>query len=47
MLVNFYQTTEYNNPEDCRLHTHDCENLKSYKGLYESSVIFFSPPQKM
>jgi hypothetical protein len=28
-LVNFYQTTQHNNPEDSHLHTHCCENLKS------------------
>jgi hypothetical protein len=30
MLVNFYQTTQCNNPEDSHLHTHCCENLKSH-----------------
>jgi hypothetical protein len=29
-LVNFYQTTQRYNPEDSHLHTHCCENLKSY-----------------
>jgi hypothetical protein len=29
-LVNFYQTTRRYNPEDGRLHTHRCENLKSF-----------------
>jgi hypothetical protein len=29
--VNFYQTTRRNNPEDSHLHTHHCENLKSYQ----------------
>jgi hypothetical protein len=29
-LVNFYQTTRCYNPEDSNLHTHRCENLKSY-----------------
>jgi hypothetical protein len=29
-LVNFYQTTRRYNPEDSHLHTHRCENLKSY-----------------
>jgi protein subunit release factor A len=28
--VNFYQTTRRYNPEDSRLQTHRCENLKSY-----------------
>jgi hypothetical protein len=28
--VNFYQTTRCYNPEDSHLHTHHCENLKSY-----------------
>jgi hypothetical protein len=30
-LVNFYQTTRCNNPEDSHLHTHRCESLKSHK----------------
>ncbi|KDR13719.1 hypothetical protein L798_12197 [Zootermopsis nevadensis] len=29
-LVNNDQTTQRNNPEDGNLHTHRCENLKSY-----------------
>jgi hypothetical protein len=29
-LVNFYQTTRNNNPEDSHLHTHRRENLKSH-----------------
>jgi hypothetical protein len=29
-LVNFYQTTRRNNPEDSHLRTHRRENLKSY-----------------
>jgi hypothetical protein len=29
-LVNFYQTTQRNNPEDSHIHTHHHENLKSY-----------------
>jgi hypothetical protein len=29
-LVNFYQTTWCNNPEDSHLHTHCRENLKSH-----------------
>jgi hypothetical protein len=29
-LVNFYQTTQLNNPEDSHLRTHRRENLKSY-----------------
>jgi hypothetical protein len=28
-LVNFYQTSRRNNPEDSRLHTRRRENLKS------------------
>jgi hypothetical protein len=28
--VNFYQTTQCNSPEDCHLHTHCRENLKSH-----------------
>jgi hypothetical protein len=30
-LVNFYQTTHHNNPEDRHLHTRRRENLKSHK----------------
>jgi hypothetical protein len=30
-LVNIDHTTQRNNPEDGNLHTHRCENLKSYK----------------
>jgi hypothetical protein len=29
-LVNFYQTTRRNNPDDSHLHTHRRENLKSH-----------------
>jgi hypothetical protein len=29
-LINFYQTTRRNNPEDSHLHTRRPENLKSY-----------------
>jgi hypothetical protein len=29
-LVNIDQTTQRNNPEDRNLHTHRCDNLKSY-----------------
>jgi hypothetical protein len=29
-MVNFHQTTWHNNPEYSYLHTHRCENLKSY-----------------
>jgi hypothetical protein len=28
--VSFYQTTWRNNPDDCQLHTHRSENLKSH-----------------
>jgi hypothetical protein len=28
--VNFYQTTQRNNPEDSHLHTRSRENLKSH-----------------
>jgi hypothetical protein len=31
MLVNFYQTTRRNKPEDSQLHTRRRENLKSHK----------------
>jgi hypothetical protein len=30
-LVNIYQTTWSNNPEDSHLHSHYCENLKSHR----------------
>jgi hypothetical protein len=30
MLVNFYQTTLHNNPEDSHLHTRCRENLKTH-----------------
>jgi flagella basal body P-ring formation protein FlgA len=29
-LVNFCQTTRRYNPEDSNIHTHHCENLRSY-----------------
>jgi hypothetical protein len=32
-LVNFYQTTSRDNPEDSHLHTRHRENVKSYKLL--------------
>jgi hypothetical protein len=31
--VNFYQTTQHNNPEDSHLHTCHHENLKSHNGM--------------
>jgi hypothetical protein len=30
MLVNLYQSAWHYNPEDSHIHTHCCENLKSY-----------------
>jgi hypothetical protein len=30
MMVNFYQTTQYNNPENGHLHTLCCDNLKTH-----------------
>jgi hypothetical protein len=33
MLVDFYQSTWHYNPEDCHLHTHRHEKLKSYKNF--------------
>jgi hypothetical protein len=30
MVVNFYQTTWYNSPEESNLHTHHHENMKSH-----------------
>jgi hypothetical protein len=46
-LVNFYQTTWHNNPEDSHLHTCCCENLKSHMNKNESpghlwSVVFLT-----
>jgi hypothetical protein len=38
-LVNFYQTTRRNKPEDSHLRTHHRENLKSYLGLF--FILFF------
>jgi hypothetical protein len=32
-LVNFYQTTRRNNPDDSHLRTHRRGNLKSYNSL--------------
>jgi hypothetical protein len=43
-LVNFYQTTRrYNPPEDSHLHTHCCENLKSY---LDGKVFYFQALQR-
>jgi hypothetical protein len=42
MLVNFYKATWCNIPEDSRLHTRHCENLKSHlcdKGLTQLCCI--------
>jgi hypothetical protein len=33
MLVHFTGFTRHHIPEDSILHSHRCENLKSYKGL--------------
>jgi hypothetical protein len=33
-LVNFYQTTWHDNPEDSHLHTRRCENLKSHTNFH-------------
>jgi hypothetical protein len=38
MLVNFYQTTRRNNPEDSHLHTRRLENLKSHFVLFYSAA---------
>jgi hypothetical protein len=39
-LVNFYQTTRRNNPEDSHLHTRRRENLKSYRlRVFENRVV--------
>jgi hypothetical protein len=42
--VNFYQTTQRNNPEDSHLHTRLRENLKSHNGHYldAEEIILFS-----
>jgi hypothetical protein len=40
-LVNFYQTTQRNNPEDSHLHTRRRKNLKSHH-LLNVSVIFIT-----
>jgi hypothetical protein len=37
-LVNFYQTTQHNNPEDSQLHIHHHENLKSH----DKQIILFA-----
>jgi hypothetical protein len=37
-LVNFYQTTRRNNPEDSHFRTHCRENLKSYEKLNVSKA---------
>jgi hypothetical protein len=31
MVVSFYQTTWIHVPEDCNLHNHFCQNLKSHE----------------
>lgn len=33
MWVEIYQTTRSNNPEDSKLPTYRCDNLKSYKPI--------------
>jgi hypothetical protein len=37
-LVNFYWTTQHNNPENSHLHTRHCENLKSHNKLDRSKI---------
>jgi hypothetical protein len=37
-LVNFYHTTWHYNPEDSHLHTHRCENLKSYSNTAYTAI---------
>jgi hypothetical protein len=39
-LVNIDHTAQRNNPEDRNLHTHCCENLKSYKEEFEYTIIY-------
>jgi hypothetical protein len=38
-LVNFYQTTRRNNPEDSHLHTRSHENLKSHPSINSVSLL--------
>jgi hypothetical protein len=54
-LVNFYQTTQCNNPEDSHLHTCGHENLKSNfllmngkidSGMKVEEIGFISPKSK-
>jgi hypothetical protein len=40
-LVNFYQTTRRNNPEDSHLHTRRRKNLKSHKKIIDKYMILF------
>jgi hypothetical protein len=37
--VNFYQTTQRNNPEDSHLHMHHRENLKSHRVVFGYDMI--------
>jgi hypothetical protein len=47
MMVNFYQTTRRNIPEDSHLHTSRLENLKSHNfGLVVILLCLVSEPQK-
>jgi hypothetical protein len=41
-LVNFYQTTRRNNPEDSHLRTHRHENFKSYLNNVVSQSVLAS-----
>jgi hypothetical protein len=40
--VNFYHTTQRNNPEGVHLHTHHHENLKSHKTVVGISAYEFA-----
>jgi hypothetical protein len=45
-LVNVYQTTRHNNPEDSHLHSRRCENLKyTHYKYYASKDLNFATTQ--
>jgi hypothetical protein len=43
MSANFYQSTQYNNPEDSHLHTRCCEHLKSHILIFSSHLYLGLP----
>jgi hypothetical protein len=45
-LINFYQTTQRNNPQDSHLHIHRCENLKSHLKGRPHNFLFFKSKVK-